>query len=219
MKKDYLSLIVDLHNKLYNETRYKLEVNELAAKPRINTWQDFRSDVELCTKCILSKTRTNVVFGEGSVNADLMIIGEAPGGDEDKQGKPFVGRAGQLLSKMLEAIDLTREDVFICNILKCRPPNNRNPKADEIEMCTPYLDKQIKTIKPSFIFTLGNFATKYLLDTKTGITKLRGKPVEWRDGIIVIPTYHPSALLRNPNLKRGSWEDLKLLRKLLDERK
>ena len=206
MRKEYLSLLTDFKNYIYGENRFSLQETKIIQKATSMTWKEFKQEVSICNKCPLSQTRNNVVFGDGSENADLMIIGEAPGADEDRQGMPFVGRAGKLLTKMLEANGIKREEVFICNILKCRPPDNRNPVALEIETCTPYLDKQIEYIKPRFIFTLGNFATQFILKTKTGITKLRGIPTEWRDGIIVIPTYHPSALLRNPNLKRGSWK-------------
>ena len=219
MKKEILNEIIKLHNHIYSEKRYIMCNEEITVNEMAFSWKEFQKEVEVCIKCNLSLHRNKVVFGEGSISADLMLIGEAPGADEDKQGKPFVGRAGQLLTKMLSAINIKREDVFICNILKCRPPNNRNPEKEEIEICTPFLEKQIEFIKPRFIFTLGNFATKFILKTDVGITKLRGKPVEWKDGITIIPTYHPSALLRNPNLKRGSWEDLKLVRRLLDEKK
>jgi len=159
-----------------------------------------RDAVSGCTRCPLSATRTQVVFGSGSGTADLMFVGEAPGFHEDKQGVPFVGAAGQLLGKLLECIGLTRDDVFVANVLKCRPPGNRDPQPDEISACAPWLDRQLELIRPRVIVTLGNFATKLLLDTKAGITRLRGQqfPFE-RAGIdaVLIPTLHPSAVLRS----------------------
>lgn len=164
-----------------------------------------------CTICPLHQGRTQVVFGAGSPDADLMFIGEAPGRDEDAQGIPFVGRAGQLLTKIIEAIDMTREDVYIANIGKCRPPNNRAPLPDEMAACVPFLHRQIKIIQPKIICLLGATALRGLLDIKEGITRLRGTFVEWR-GIQVMPTYHPAYLLRNPAGKRDVWEDIKKIR-------
>jgi DNA polymerase len=152
-----------------------------------------------CTLCKLAGERTQVVFGVGRSDADLMFVGEGPGAEEDKQGVPFVGRAGQLLTQLIEGIGLTRDDVFIANVVKCRPPNNRDPQPDEIEACAPWLDRQLELIRPKVIVTLGNFATKLLLDTKDGITKLRGTEFPFvRAGheAILIPTLHPSAVLR-----------------------
>lgn len=169
-----------------------------------------------CAKCPLAKTRNKFVFGSGNPNADIMIIGEAPGADEDKQGLPFVGRAGQLLTKILEAIDLSREEVFIGNIIKCRPPNNRRPTVEEVEQCEPYLQKQIELIKPAFIIALGLTAIDSLLKKKHRMSDMRGKVLDYR-GVKLIPTYHPAALLRNPNLKRQVWEDMKSFRALYDE--
>ncbi len=149
-----------------------------------------------CVKCALSETRTQVVFGTGNPDADLVFVGEAPGRDEDLKGEPFVGRAGKLLDKLLSEIGIERSDVYIANILKCRPPANRDPQPAEIEACTPYLDRQIELIKPVIIATLGNFATKYLLDTKVGITRLRGKRFKYPGAAALIPTFHPAAALR-----------------------
>lgn len=176
-----------------------------------------RTDLGDCQRCKLWKTRTNIVFGEGNSKAELMFVGEAPGADEDASGRPFVGRAGQLLTKMIEAIQFSREDVFIANILKSRPPDNRNPEADETKACIPFLYRQIAVVRPKLIVTLGNPATQGLLDTKVGITKLRGEFQEYPrlPGIKVLPTFHPAYLLRSPDKKREAWEDLKKVRAFL----
>jgi DNA polymerase len=176
-----------------------------------------RADLGDCQRCKLWKTRTNIVFGEGNPKAELMIVGEAPGADEDASGRPFVGRAGQLLTKMIEAIQFNREDVYIANILKSRPPDNRNPEADETKACIPFLYRQIAVIRPKLIVTLGNPATQGLLDTKVGITKLRGEFQEYPrlPGIKVLPTFHPAYLLRSPDKKREAWEDLKKVKAFL----
>jgi DNA polymerase len=150
-----------------------------------------------CTRCPLAATRTQVVFGVGDEHADLMFIGEGPGADEDRVGEPFVGRAGKLLTSLIEDIGLTRADVYIANVVKCRPPGNRDPLPAEIDACHPYLAAQVAFIEPKVIVTLGNFATKLILETKTGITKLRGQVLPYRDGTVVIPVLHPSAILRN----------------------
>ncbi len=168
-----------------------------------------------CQKCGLAQTRTSVVFGSGKTNADLLFVGEAPGAEEDRQGLPFVGAAGQLLTRMIEAMGLTRKDVYITNIIKCRPPNNRDPKPDEIAECQPYLLQQIDLIAPVVICTLGRFAAQTLLQTTESIGRLRGKIFEYQ-GAKLVPTYHPAALLRNAHWKRPAWEDLKLVRKLYD---
>ena len=168
-----------------------------------------------CQKCGLAKTRTSVVFGSGKTNADLMFVGEAPGAEEDRQGLPFVGAAGQLLTRMIEAMGLTREDVYITNIIKCRPPNNRDPRPDEITECQPYLLQQIDLIAPVVICTLGRFAAQTLLQTTESMGRLRGQIFEYQ-GAKLVPTYHPAALLRNAHWKRPAWEDLKLVRKLYD---
>lgn len=161
-----------------------------------------------CMKCPLGRTRTKFVFGVGNPNADIMLIGEAPGADEDRQGEPFVGRAGQLLNKILEAVGLRRQDVYICNILKCRPPGNRDPQPTEIEQCEPYLHKQIELVKPKIILALGRIAGQTLLRTGDPVGTLRGQ-VHHYIGIPMIVVYHPAALLRNPNLKKDMWEDMK----------
>jgi uracil-DNA glycosylase family 4 len=169
-----------------------------------------------CMKCELGNTRTNFVFGVGNPCADIVLIGEAPGADEDAQGEPFVGRAGQLLNKILEASGFKREEVFICNILKCRPPGNRNPMPDEIEKCRPYLEKQLKLINPKLILLLGRVAAESLLKTKEPLAKLRGKLHDYK-GYKVMVTFHPAALLRNPNWKRPTWEDMKQFKAIYGE--
>jgi uracil-DNA glycosylase len=182
-----------------------------------DTLDKIRTDLGDCQRCKLWTTRTNIVFGEGSAKAELMIVGEAPGADEDASGRPFVGRAGQLLTKMIEAIQLKREDVYIANILKSRPPDNRNPEADETKACIPFLYRQIAVVRPRLIVTLGNPATQGLLDTKVGITKLRGEFQEYPriPAIKVLPTFHPAYLLRSPDKKREAWEDLKKVKAFL----
>ncbi len=171
-----------------------------------------RNTVVKCTQCDeLSKTRKSVVFGSGNVKAQLVFVGEAPGQDEDLQGLPFVGRAGQLLTKIIESIGLTRQNVFICNVLKCRPPGNRNPLPPEISNCEPYLFQQLEIIQPKIICALGTFAAQTLLKTNASISSLRGKFHEFR-GSKLICTFHPAYLLRNPEEKRKVWEDMKMIR-------
>jgi uracil-DNA glycosylase len=177
--------------------------------------KDFENSIKNCMLCPLGKTRKNFVFGEGDPKAKVVFCGEAPGADEDEQGRPFVGKAGQLLTKIIEAINFKREDVFILNVLKCRPPGNRTPEPEEVEKCRPYLEKQLEIIKPLIICTLGNPATQTLLETKEGITKMRGKIHFYKD-IPVIPTFHPSACLRDPSYKTDVWKDVQLLRKEYD---
>ncbi len=180
------------------------------------TLEAVASVVSACESCTLCETRNLTVFGSGSPTADLLIIGEAPGADEDRTGLPFVGRAGKLLTKMLSAIDLDRErDVYICNILKCRPPGNRDPNAAEISACLPYLRRQIEIISPKVILTLGAPSSKTMLETKAAISAIRGKIFD-RFGARLVPSFHPAYLLRNPAAKRESWDDLKLIRQLID---
>lgn len=170
-----------------------------------------------CTRCKLHKLgRKQVVFGVGNPNARLMFVGEAPGADEDEQGIPFVGRAGQLLTKIIEAIGLKREDVYIANVIKCRPPQNRNPEPDEVDTCEPFLFQQIDAIKPTVILALGKFGAQTLLRTLDPISRLRGRVFDYR-GVKLIPTFHPAYLLRNPSSKREVWEDMKLVRQLLND--
>jgi len=172
-----------------------------------------RGEIGDCKRCKLSKCRTKIVFGQGNPKTKLMFVGEAPGRDEDIQGLAFVGRAGQLLTKIIEAMGLKREDVYIGNIIKCRPPENRNPEPDEIKSCIPFLKKQIELIKPEVIICLGKFAAQTLLNTETPISKLRGKWGEFC-GTPLMPTYHPAYLLRNPNAKKEVWEDVQLVMKM-----
>jgi DNA polymerase len=178
--------------------------------------EELNSKICNCQNCALGKTRTKFVFGVGNPNADAMLIGEAPGRDEDLQGEPFVGRAGKLLNDILKAINFKREEVYIANILKCRPPNNRDPLPLEMETCIPYLHKQIDLIKPKVILCLGRVAANGLLDKKLSLGQLRESSYDF-NGIRVMATYHPAALLRNPNWKRGCWEDVQKFRKLYDE--
>jgi DNA polymerase len=176
-----------------------------------------RLDIGDCTRCKLhTMGRTQVVFGVGNPNADLMFVGEAPGADEDIQGIPFIGRAGQLLTKIIEAMGMTRDDVYIANVIKCRPPQNRNPEPDEVETCEPFLFRQIDIIQPKVIVALGKFGAQTLLRTLDPISRLRGRVFEYR-GSKLIPTFHPAYLLRNPSSKREVWEDMKLVRKLLTD--
>ena len=164
----------------------------------------------VCVKCVLAKTRTQVVYGVGNPNADLMFIGEAPGRDEDEQGKPFVGRAGQLLTDIIKAMKLTRDDVYIANVVKCRPPENRNPETEELDACRPYIRQQVEIIQPRVIVTLGRFALQSLTEKAYGITAVRGKWLEY-NGVRVMPTYHPAYLLRTASAKKDVWEDMKLV--------
>ncbi len=173
-----------------------------------------RKFLDGCPRCKLSKGRTNIVFGQGNPQADLMFVGEAPGREEDEQALAFVGKAGHLLTKIIEAIGKKREDVWICNVLKCRPPNNRNPEPDEVAACRPFLDEQIRLISPKVIVTLGTFAAQALLESDEPIGRMRGR---WRTvrGVRVMPTFHPAFLLRSPERKKEVWEDMKLVRDYL----
>ena len=174
-----------------------------------------RADIGECTRCKLHQLgRRQIVFGVGNPEADLMFVGEAPGADEDAQGIPFVGRAGQLLTRIIEAIGLERDDVYIANVIKCRPPQNRNPDQDEVDTCEPFLFRQIDVIGPKVIVALGTFAARTLLRTLDPISRLRGRVYEYR-GAKLVPTFHPAYLLRNPASKREVWEDMKLVRSLL----
>ena len=185
--------------------------------PRVDLPDDLGTLARLvseCRKCGLCETRTNTVFADGSPKAKLVFIGEAPGRDEDLKGLPFVGRAGQLLDKMIAAIGLRRDEVYICNVLKCRPPENRTPAPDEVEQCPPYLEQQLALVKPALICALGLSAVQALLKTKSSMASLRGRTFDYQ-GIPLIPTYHPAALLRNPGLKRDAWEDMQRVRDTL----
>jgi DNA polymerase len=189
-----------------------------------NEWQlstsldELYSKISNCLNCSFGNTRTKLVFGVGNPEADIMVIGEGPGADEDLKGEPFVGRAGQLLTKILEAINLNREDVYIANIVKCRPPGNKTPTESEFAGCLPYLKKQIEIIKPKFILTLGAVPLLALFGHEYQISKHRGKVIEYQ-GIKVIPTYHPAYLLRNPAAKKFVWEDVQLLERMYKELK
>lgn len=174
------------------------------------TLDAIRADLGDCKRCKLSPTRKNIVFGSGNPQAELMFIGEAPGADEDEQGLPFVGRAGQLLTKIIEAIEMRRADVYICNILKCRPPGNRNPETDEIASCEPFLFRQIASVRPKVICALGAFGAQTVLKTNESIGRLRGRLIDYR-GTKLIATFHPAYLLRNPNEKRKVWDDMQTI--------
>ena len=173
-----------------------------------------REELGECHRCRLSEGRKNIVFGEGNKTARLVFVGEGPGYEEDDQGRPFVGKAGQLLTRIVAAIGMTRDEVYITNVVKCRPPQNRTPWPDEIASCYPFLVKQLKTIRPKVICALGNAAAQTLLDTDAGITTLRGTFHAW-EGIKVMPTFHPAYLLRNPERKRETWQDMKAIQKEL----
>jgi uracil-DNA glycosylase family 4 len=178
--------------------------------------EEVRTELGECCRCTLGGLRHRIVFGEGNPSADLLFVGEAPGADEDAQGRPFVGRAGQLLTKIIVAMGLKREDVYICNILKCRPPGNRNPLPEEIAACEPFLIRQIEAIRPRVICALGSFAAHTLLKSEAPITVLRGRFHRYQ-GIPLMPTYHPAYLLRNPGAKKMVWEDVQTIMKVLRE--
>ena len=180
----------------------------------VKTLEQIRAEIGECTRCRLCEGRTKIVFGVGNPKAELMFIGEGPGRDEDIQGEPFVGRAGVLLNKIIEAMGMKRSDIYIANIVKCRPPENRAPLPDEVAMCIPFLQQQIETIKPKVIVCLGAVAYKNLLQTEEGISRVRGEWLEYKN-IKVMPTYHPAYLLRNPEAKKPVWEDMKKVRDFL----
>jgi DNA polymerase len=187
------------------------------ARSAAETLPAIREDIGDCTRCKLHALgRQQIVYGVGNPAADLMFVGEAPGADEDIQGVPFVGRAGQLLTKIIEAINLKRDDVYIANVIKCRPPGNRNPDPDEVDACEGFLFRQIDSIQPKVIVALGTFAAKALLKTQDPISRLRGRIYDYR-GAKLIPTFHPAFLLRSPDRKRDVWEDMKKVRALLQE--
>jgi uracil-DNA glycosylase family 4 len=173
-----------------------------------DAWQTLTAEAHDCTQCRLAGSRTNVVFGVGNPNADLMFIGEAPGRDEDVQGEPFVGRAGQLLTDIIKAMKLSRDQVYIANVIKCRPPDNRNPEADELDACRPFIRRQVALIQPKVIVTLGRFGLQSLTEKGYGISSVRGQWLEY-EGIKLMPTYHPAYLLRNPAAKKDVWADMK----------
>ncbi len=204
LEEEKKEVVIPIKDSTTENTDIKISFSKLKAK------------VEFCTRCDLSNSRTRSVFGSGTGNIKLVCIGEAPGESEDKQGLPFVGKSGELLTKMLGAINIDREDIFITNVIKCRPPLNRDPKDDEIQKCSIYLDEQLQVLKPKYILALGRVAAKRLLGLDYSMKKFREEIQNYK-GIPVIVTYHPSALLRNPNWKRPSWEDLLKLQKLLKD--
>lgn len=183
---------------------------------KANNLDDLNSLICDCQKCSLGATRNKFVFGTGNSKAKVMVIGEGPGADEDAQGEPFVGRAGKLLTDILKAINFSREEIFIANVVKCRPPGNRTPTSEEMDTCIPYLKKQIELIQPSLILCLGLTAAQGILKKKDSLTNLRGQIFSFENAKVMV-TYHPAALLRNPNWKRGCWEDVQKFRKLYDE--
>ena len=188
---------------------------ETKAPSKLQRLGELAREVERCRRCPLYRTRTHAVISDGSPDARLMFIGEAPGRDEDLQGKPFVGAAGQLLTKMIQAMGFAREAVYICNVLKDRPPANRTPEPEEVEACLPFLQAQIAIVRPSVICVLGAVAAKALLGPHVAITKIRGQLIEY-EGIPLVPTFHPAYLLRNPPAKKFAWADLKKVKKLLE---
>lgn len=229
LRADLLSAVKALKNQVTDPDRFAIglswekveRVQKKNSKTNTQNIQNNESslnrictDMADCGLCSLGKTRRNLVFGDGNSHAKLVFVGEAPGADEDEQGLPFVGRAGQLLTKIIEAMGLNRKEVYICNILKCRPPQNRNPLPHEIEACEPYLKRQLKIISPQIICALGTFAAKALLKTEAPISVLRGRFHSY-EGIKLMPTYHPAYLLRNPSAKKIVWEDVQLIMKEL----
>ena len=188
-----------------------VEAAQIIALPTLDALREIALG---CPRCRLAETRRHVVFGEGRADADVMVVGEAPGQDEDRSGRPFVGRAGKLLDLLLLSAGWPREQVYICNVLKCRPPQNRNPQPDEVDACSPYLLRQVELVAPRVILTFGNFATQTLLGTDAPISRLRGRVHQYR-GLPLVPTYHPAACLRNPGWARFVWEDLQRARELL----
>ncbi|MDD4171374.1 MAG: uracil-DNA glycosylase [Syntrophomonas sp.] len=201
--------VVEPTDKIYTSFLPGVKIED--SYKEIQVYSELQNTAALCQRCRLRSTCRQVVFGEGNIEADILFIGEGPGKDEDEQGVPFVGRAGQLLSKILEASELVRSEVYITNVVKCRPPGNRLPNPDEIKECRNYLEAQIRIINPRIIVCLGAAACQTVIDPKARITKTRG---QWliRNGIKIMATYHPAALLRNPSYKRPAWEDFKLIR-------
>nr|AFD03364.1 phage SPO1 DNA polymerase-like protein [uncultured bacterium W5-47b] len=208
------AVVADNKNKSVEEPELFPEEKEEWEKAE--TLEKLEGLINQCIACKLHEGRNKFVFGSGNPNADVMVVGEGPGAEEDKQGLPFVGRAGKLLTDILKAIKFERDDVYIANIVKCRPPDNRTPLPDEMDICLPYLKKQIEIIKPKLILCLGLTAAKGLLKKRDSLTSMRGKVYEF-ENIKVMVTYHPAALLRNPNWKRPCWEDLQKFKKLYDE--
>ena len=229
LKEEYLQIVATVREYVAEQLEFgfiETEIKESEQEPLYANLDlpALNTDAQSCTKCKLHEGRNTVVFGVGNPNADLMFVGEAPGADEDRQGEPFVGRAGKLLTDIIKAMKYTREDIYIANVLKCRPPGNRNPAPDEVETCSPYLLRQIELIQPKVIVALGSFAAQMLLDTKTGITALRGKFQEYAltkqkdNAPVIMPTFHPAYLLRNPNAKRDVWNDMQQVMAYIDEK-
>jgi DNA polymerase len=223
LQKELLFAVVGLKSQVMNQSSLAVGLDWKKSMPTKNEIKVINTNNEEqlkivsremtnCQLCALSKTRHNLVFGDGNPNAQVVFVGEAPGADEDEQGLPFVGRAGQLLTKIIEAMGIKRKDVYICNILKCRPPGNRNPLPEEISLCEPFLKKQLQAISPKVICALGTFAAHTLLKTDVPITALRGR-FHTYNGIKLMPTYHPAYLLRNPSAKKPVWEDVQLIMK------
>lgn len=203
-----LELLRDLGYTHLDLSRPVTQAQGDAAEPTSSAFEELAAEAGACTSCKLAGTRTNVVYGVGNPNADLMFIGEAPGRDEDLKGEPFVGRAGQLLTDIIKAMKLTRDDVYIANVIKCRPPENRNPEPDELDACRPFIRRQVELIQPKVIVTLGRFALQSLLERDYSITAHRGTWLEY-NGVKVMPTYHPAYLLRTPSAKKDVWNDMK----------
>ena len=212
MKKNDIYKYLNLYRDLYGDNIYlDSNVSEDMPIDKSNKLDEYLNSIKDCLECPLGKTRKNIVLGMGDPNADIVFVGEAPGKQEDLQGLPFVGRSGKLLDKMLSAINLSRDDVYILNVLKCRPPDNRDPSKIEIEKCEPYLKEQLKIIKPKLIVALGRISAMTILRTKESLTNMRNQIFDY-EGIDFLVTYHPAALLRNPNFKKYAWEDFKLIR-------
>ncbi len=227
-RKELLSLVRSVKGQVFNSQNLYVKLdwkkplpaqkkNDVSTKSNDELLNDLCGEAAACQLCPLAKTRKNVVFGDGNPQAKIVFVGEAPGADEDEQGLPFVGKAGQLLTKIINAMGLERKDVYICNILKCRPPGNRNPLPEEIRLCEPFLKKQLQLISPQIICALGSFAAKTLLKTETPITSLRGR-FHTYEGIKLMPTYHPAYLLRNPAAKKPVWEDIQSIMKEIQHR-
>ena len=216
IKKDFQHVLYSLQDFLLYQQKQGVEGLPITSghrpQDKAQLLEEIRTELGDCKRCKLHSYRRNIVFGSGNPEAQLVFLGEGPGGDEDIQGKPFVGRAGQLLTKIIHSINLAREDVYIANIIKCRPPQNRNPEPDEIRACEPFLIKQLDAIKPKIICALGTFAAQTLLETDEKISSLRGKFIPYRNSRL-IATFHPAFLLRNPQRKRDVWEDMKMIRK------
>jgi DNA polymerase len=200
----------------WKKTDNSPQISSLAGGDKREELNKVAAEMAACQLCSLGKTRHNLVFGDGNAHAQVVFVGEAPGADEDEQGLPFVGRAGQLLTKIIEAMGIKRSDVYICNILKCRPPQNRNPLPDEITVCEPFLKRQLSIISPRIICALGTFAARTLLKTEVPISALRGR-FHTYEGIQLMPTYHPAYLLRNPSAKKQVWEDVQAIMKELQK--